>query len=131
MNVQRSDKSLIINIIAGAAELRSLVPDGHLRRCRGMTETIATLRQKMENAALALDFEEAKRCRDMISMLRSGAAPADVAQADFDGLERQQPGAMGLGTSQQRVSPPAGWTRPSKPDPMTTGRSLRGRQRRP
>ena len=95
-----------------------------------MSESIETLRQKMEEAALALDFEEAKRCRDMISMLRGGATPAEAEQADFGGLERQQPGAMGLGTSQQRMTPPAGWQRPSKPDPMTAGRTVRGRRRR-
>jgi hypothetical protein len=96
-----------------------------------MSETIETLRQKMEDAALALDFEEAKRCRDMISMMRSGATPDEAVQADFSGLERQQPGAMGLGTSQQRVTPPEGWQRPAKPDPMTSGRSSRGRRHSP
>jgi hypothetical protein len=95
-----------------------------------MSETIETLRQKMEDAARALDFEEAKRCRDMISMMRGGATPDEAEQADFTGLERQQPGAMGLGTSQQRVSPPTAWQRPARPDPMTSGRSLRGRRRR-
>jgi excinuclease UvrABC nuclease subunit len=48
-----------------------------------MSGTIETLRQKMEGWALALDFEEAKRCRDMINMLRGGATPAEAEQADF------------------------------------------------
>ncbi|QNN66120.1 UvrB/UvrC motif-containing protein [Sphingomonas rhizophila] len=90
--------------------------------------TIEELRRKMEKAALALDFEEAKRCRDQIAILRGGATIDDLEQADFNGLERQKPGAMGLGTSQQKLKPPPGWKRPSKPDPMTTGRSLRGRR---
>ena len=96
-----------------------------------MADTIDILRERMERAALALDFEEAKRCRDRIEMLRGGATPEEAAAADFAGLERQQPGAMGLGTSQQRATPPPGWKRPAKPDPMTTGRSSKGRRRRP
>lgn len=96
-----------------------------------MTETIETLHHKMEAAALALDFEEAKRCRDRINLLRGGATPAEANEADFAGLERQKPGAMGLGTSQQRMTPPVGWQPPPKPDPMTSGRSTRGRRRRP
>ncbi|MDO9487906.1 MAG: UvrB/UvrC motif-containing protein [Sphingomonadaceae bacterium] len=93
-----------------------------------MTDGIDDLRRRMEAAAAALDFEEAKRLRDQISLLRGGASPDAVAAADTRGLSRQAPGAMGLGTSQQRVTPPAGWTPPRKPDPMTTGASRpRGR----
>jgi hypothetical protein len=66
---------------------------------------IEELRRQMEEAATAL------------SLLRAGGAIADT-----EGLTRQQPGAMGLGTSQQRVVPPAGWVKPKKPDPMTKGR---------
>ncbi|GLR48371.1 UvrB/UvrC motif-containing protein [Sphingomonas astaxanthinifaciens] len=96
-----------------------------------MSETIESLRQRMERAALELDFEEAKRCRDRIALLRGRATADEAEQADLEGIERQKPGAMGLGTSQQRVAPPPGWTKPAKPDPMTTGRSTRGRRRRP
>jgi hypothetical protein len=32
---------------------------------------------------------------------------------------------MGLGTSQSRVTPPDGWVKPRKPDPMTRGRNRR------
>ncbi|MCY7397351.1 MAG: excinuclease ABC subunit B, partial [Sphingomonas bacterium] len=49
----------------------------------------------------------------------------EAEAADTDGLIRQQPGAMGLGTSQQRITPPPGWPPPPKPDPMTRGRSRR------
>jgi hypothetical protein len=94
-----------------------------------MTETIETLRRKMEAAARALDFEEAQRCRDRISLMRGGATAAEAEEADVSGLTRQQPGAMGLGTSQQRLTPVPGWQPPAKPDPMTSGRSTRGRRR--
>ncbi|WP_242095990.1 MULTISPECIES: UvrB/UvrC motif-containing protein [unclassified Sphingomonas] len=82
--------------------------------------TIEELRTAMEAAAARLDFEEAQRLRDRISLLRGGA---DDSAADTAGLTRQQPGAMGLGTSQQRMTPPEGWVKPTKPDPMTRGRS--------
>lgn len=94
-----------------------------------MAVTIDSLQKRMEEAAAALDFEEARRCRDRISALRGGATPEEVEAADFDGLQRQAPGAMGLGTSQQQVTPPAGWRAPPRPDPMTTGRSRRGYRR--
>jgi hypothetical protein len=87
-----------------------------------MTE-LDRLQEQMEAAASALDFEEARRLRDRISLLRGGAEVDDAAAADTAGLVRQQPGAMGLGSSQQRMTPPAGWTPPRKPDPMTRGRS--------
>jgi hypothetical protein len=92
-----------------------------------MDETIEALQRKMDAAAAALDFEEARRCRDRINLIRGGATPGEAEQADTSGLLRQQPGAMGLGTSQARVVPPAGWQPPAKPDPMTTGRNRRGR----
>lgn len=91
-----------------------------------MYDTLETLREKMEAAALALDFEEAKRLRDMISLVRGGATVADAQTVDDAGLMRQQPGVMGLGTSQQRMTPPPDWRPPPKPDPMTKGRSRRG-----
>ena len=94
-----------------------------------MSETIASLQQKMEEAARALDFEEAKRCRDRISLMRGGASATEAEQGELSGLVRQQPGAMGLGTSQQRVTPPSGWQAPPKPDPMTSGQKQRGRRR--
>ncbi|BBF68797.1 hypothetical protein SBA_ch1_09970 [Sphingomonas bisphenolicum] len=59
----------------------------------------------MDAAVHASDFEEAKRCRDMISLMRSGVTAAEAERADLSGMERQQPGAMGLGTSRQRATP--------------------------
>jgi len=99
-------------------------------RLMGMTDTIEDLQRRMAAAAGALDFEEAKRCRDRMSLMRGGATANEAERADAAGLVRQQPGAMGLGTSQQRVVPPPGWQPPPKPDLMTSGRSSRGRSRR-
>lgn len=90
-----------------------------------MTETIDDLRRRMEAAALAMDFDEARRLRDRIGLMRGGASAAEAERADTAGLTRQQPGRMGLGTSQQRAEPPPGWTPPAKPDPLTRGRSRR------
>ena len=77
----------------------------------------------MEAAAAAMDFEAAARLRDQISLLRGRPDEAGVEDQDIDTsrLRRQQPGRMGLGTSEQVVAPPPGWKPPAKPDPMTTG----------
>ncbi len=90
-----------------------------------MADTIETLRRKMDAAAAALDFEEARRLRDRIGLMRGGASAAEAEQADAAGIDRQRPGAMGLGTSQQRAEPPPGWTPPPKPDPGTRNRGRR------
>lgn len=89
-----------------------------------MRDSIADLQQQMEAAAEAMDFERARVLRDRINLIRGGASGAEAGAADTSGLVRQQPGAMGLGTSQQRMTPPPGWKPPRKPDPMTraTGR---------
>ncbi|MGK6321723.1 UvrB/UvrC motif-containing protein [Sphingomonas sp. DT-51] len=92
-----------------------------------MTDTIDALHARMAAAAAALDFEEARRLRDRINLLRGGASADEAAAADLSGVARQRPGAMGLGTSQQRVEPPPGWTPPPRPDPMTRGRGSRRR----
>lgn len=88
-------------------------------------ERIAVLLKAMNEAAETLDFDEARRLRDEILLVRGGATPEDAEAADTSGLERQLPGRMGLGTSQQRITPPKGWKRPRKPDPMTRGRNRR------
>lgn len=92
--------------------------------------TIEELRLAMEAAAVAMDFEEAGRLRDQLSLLRGDTAPDAADVPDTSGLTRQQPGSMGLGTSRQRVSPPPGWRAPAKPDPMTRGRG-RGQAKPP
>jgi hypothetical protein len=81
--------------------------------------TLCGLQVRMEAAAAALDFEEARRLRDVIGLLRNGAT---IEEAAADGFTRQQPGAMGLGTSRQQVVPPEGWKPPRKPDFMTRGK---------
>ena len=82
-----------------------------------MATTRDSLETQMRAAAAASDFELAARLRDELRALTD----ADTAQAKGE-LYRQQPGGMGLGTSQQRMEPPPGWVRPKKPDPMTKGR---------
>lgn len=86
------------------------------------------LHRQMEAAAASLDFEEARRLRDRISIVR-GAGGKPVDPIDTSGLTRQQPGHMGLGTSQQRMTPPPGWKPPPKPDPMTRNRSATTRRK--
>jgi len=90
-----------------------------------MDDTIEDLRKRMEAAAQAMDFEEAQRLRDRINLIRGGASSEDAERADTTGLTRREPGKMGLGTSQQRVTPPPGWKPPRKPDPMTRGHNRR------
>ena len=93
-----------------------------------VTMTIETLQERMQLAAAALDFEEARRYRDMINMMRGGATATEAEEANFTGLKRQEPGAMGLGTSQQKMTPPDNWRAPPKPDLMTAARSTRRRR---
>jgi hypothetical protein len=64
-----------------------------------MADSIEVLQRKMEAAAASLDFEEAKRCRDRINLMRGGATASAAAEADTSSLVRQQPGAMGLGSA--------------------------------
>lgn len=74
----------------------------------------------MDAAAARLDFEEARRLRDRIALIRAGA---DILDVDTTGLIRQQPGAMGIGSNRARTVRPEGWTAPKKPGPMTKGRN--------
>ncbi len=90
-----------------------------------MATTREILERQMHDAAAAGQFELAARLRDDLRALYD----ADEARAGGD-LYRQQPGAMGLGTSRQAVEPPPGWIRPKRPDPMTANRS-RPRGRKP
>lgn len=76
----------------------------------------------MRAAAEAQDFELAARLRDELAALRDADAAREAGE-----LHRQQPGAMGLGTSQQRMTPPPGWVKPKKPDPLTRRRGRRQR----
>lgn len=88
--------------------------------------TLADLHARMEAAAARDDFEEARRLRDLIALSRqTGADPDTITDAE---LKRQQPGAMGIGTSVARPILPDGWVKPKKPDPLTrnTGRKRGG-----
>lgn len=93
-----------------------------------MDALLEKLRLSMEAAAAAMDFEEAGRLRDQISVLR-GRHDDHATDIDTSRLERQRPGAMGLGTSDQKMTPPLGWTPPTRPDPMTSGHSTPKRRR--
>ena len=95
-----------------------------------MAKVLEELREQMEQAADALDFETARRLRDRINLMRGGATAAEAAQADDANLARSRPGAMGLGTGQPGVVRPNGWKPPTKPDPMTKG-SGRKRGKKP
>ena len=79
---------------------------------------------EMHAASEAEDFERAAALRNEIAVRRQ-AGGSDSADADFAGLKRQQPGAMGIGSERPKRAAPEGWKRPKKPDPMTTGRSRR------
>lgn len=83
--------------------------------------TVGELHARMEAAAARQDFEEAARLRNLIALARQ--TDADPTATDVGVLQRQQPGAMGIGSSQPIPTRPAGWVRPKKPDPMTRNRS--------
>lgn len=85
---------------------------------------IAELEKAMAAAAADEDFETAMRLRDEIAVLR-GAAP----QGAKPEVRQPPPGQMGLGTHIPVASPPKGWTKPKKPDPMTRGVKPRGGSR--
>lgn len=94
-----------------------------------MSSKTEELRLRMEAAADAMNFEEASRLRDQLSLLR-GRPEGDVADdTDTSRFVRQRPGAMGLGTSDQKITPPAGWRAPPRPDPLTSvHKAPRGRR---
>jgi hypothetical protein len=94
-----------------------------------MTDAIERLRKRMKAAAEALDFEEARRLRDQLSLLQARPDAGAPAAFDTTRLKRQVPGQMGLGTSDPAFLPPEGWTAPKKPDLLTTGRRRAKRRR--
>jgi hypothetical protein len=80
---------------------------------------IEDLERRMREAAEAGDFETAALLRDSIARIRSGES----------GLREQQPGKMGLGSSQERYALDPSRPLPKKPDPMTKGHKPGGRRR--
>lgn len=96
-----------------------------------MSRILDDLRRRMDAACAALDFEEAGRLRDQMSVLRGRPEEDASPEIDTSRLRRQVPGAMGLGTSDQAMVPPPGWTPPKRPDALTkVRRPARRRARR-
>lgn len=75
-------------------------------------DVIAALEAEMARAVADQDFEFAGILRDRLEAMREGRPTGSM-------LTRQQPGKMGLGTSQEAYVPPKNRTLPTKPDPMT------------
>jgi hypothetical protein len=86
-------------------------------------EDLERLERRMAQAAADQDFELAARLRDRIAGLRPAAAGSL--------FQRQVPGRMGLGSDQQPLTPPDGWTAPKRPDLMTANRKPRRGGRKP
>ena len=76
-----------------------------------MDDDLAALKQFLADAVLAEDYEMAASLRDRIATLE----PKTPSK-----LRRQEPGKMGLGTSDQKFKPPPGWKPPKRPDMMTS-----------
>lgn len=89
------------------------------------------LKEQLEEAVAAQDFETAAKLRVEIEGIQHSALVRDVdapAQASY--FQRQVPGKMGLGTDQPVPRRPEGWVPPKKPDPMTANHSRGGRRRK-
>ena len=85
-----------------------------------LEDEIAKLEARRDAAAAEGDLETAELLSDAIARLRSGESA----------LSLQQPGKMGLGSSQEdyRRDPPR--RLPKRPDPMTRGHKPAGRRSR-
>lgn len=81
-------------------------------------DPIAEMEARMAKAAEDGDYETAALLRDAIARLKSGTSR----------LTEQQPGRMGLGSSQEHYAG-SGRPLPKKPDPMTKGHKPGGRRR--
>ena len=81
-----------------------------------MTDNLSALNQALADAVLAEDYEIAATLRDRIAALE----PQDTKDMSPSKLRRQEPGKMGLGTSDQKFKPPPGWKPPKRPDMMTS-----------
>jgi hypothetical protein len=82
---------------------------------------MAALERRMALAVADEDFEAAAKLRDEIAALK-------VTPGTY--LKPLMPGAMGLGTSQEKPKRPKGWVAPAKPDMMTSGHKPGGRRTR-
>jgi len=89
------------------------------------------LKEQLEEAVAAQDFETAAKLRVEIEGIQHSALVRDLhepPQASY--FQRQVPGRMGLGTDQPVPKRPEGWVPPKKPDPMTANHSRGGRRRK-
>ena len=77
------------------------------------------LERRMNEAVEAGDFETADLLRGAIDRLKSGESA----------LTEQEPGRMGLGSSQERYASEGAKVRLKKPDPMTKGHKPAGGKR--
>ena len=75
------------------------------------------LTRQMTEAAAAEDFERAAELRNQIEALKGPT------------VRKPPPGQMGLGTNIPVTAPPVGWTRPKKPNLMTTNIKARSKPR--
>ncbi|WP_324948199.1 hypothetical protein [Phenylobacterium sp.] len=83
-------------------------------------DAIAKLEARRIEAQEAGDTETAELLADAIARLRSGESR----------LTEQQPGRMGLGSSQEDYRRDSNRPLPKKPDPMTKGHKPGGRRSR-
>jgi hypothetical protein len=83
-------------------------------------DAIAKLEARMAQARADGDTETADLLAYAIERIKSGES----------GLTEQQPGRMGLGTSQERYAADPARPLPTKPDPMTKGYKPGGRRSR-
>ncbi len=81
-----------------------------------MDDDLPALKRFLADAVLAEDYEMAATLRDRIEAL----GPQVSTDLPPSKLRRQEPGKMGLGTSDQKFKPPPGWKPPKRPDLMTT-----------
>ena len=75
---------------------------------QSIQKKIEELTRQMAEAAATEDFEQAARLRNQIEELKGPS------------VRKPPPGQMGLGTNIPVAAPPKGWTRPKKPNLMTT-----------
>lgn len=80
---------------------------------------LSDLERRMNEAVEAGDLETADLLRDAIARIKSGES----------NLQEQQPGRMGLGSSQERYATAGRRALPKKPDPMTKGHKPAGGRR--
>ena len=84
---------------------------------QSIQKKVEDLTRQMAEAAADEDFELAARLRNQIEELKGPS------------VRKPPPGQMGLGTNIPVAAPPKGWTRPKKPNLMTTNIKSRSKPR--